>query len=221
MPPLPPVPNVLRCVIEGNTSEEGAYPWANVLHFTYSGTAPSNATCLTMATAIASYWNTAMAPECPSSTILNQVVLTDLTSATSGEGQWLGTHAGTRGDDEIPANAAMLISYPVSTRYRGGHPRQYLIVGGNADFLDAAHWSTAFTAEAQTHWQTFLTDCLSAGVSGTVVSGFCAVSYISKEINPTPPYRRPTPLVLPLAIASSVANQQMASQRRRIGRRRR
>lgn len=221
MPPLPAVPNVLRIVTEGNTSEEGAYPWANVYHFTYSGTAPTGTTCTTIATDVASAWNTDMAPECPSTTILNQVNVTDLTSATAGEGTWLGTHAGTRGDDEIPANAAMLVSYPITTRYRGGHPRTYLLVGGNADFLDAAHWSTAFTAEALTHFQAFITACLAIAVSGTTITEQVAVSYISKEVNPTPPYRRSIPLVYGLNAGVAVTQQQMASQRRRIGRRRR
>jgi hypothetical protein len=221
MPPLPPVPGVLRVVLMGNATTTEDYPWANVLHFNYGGTAPSNATCLTIATTMASAWNTDMAPECPSPTVLNQLVVTDLTSATAGEGTWLGTHAGTRGDDEIPSNVAFLISYGTATRYRGGHPRTYLMVGGNADFLDAAHWSTAFTAEVGTHWTNFITACLAAGAAGCVISSLCAVSYISKEINPTPPYRRTTPLVYELSTGDMVANQQMASQRRRIGRRRR
>lgn len=221
MPPLAPVPNVLKVVLQGNTSTTGEYPWANILHFEYSGTAPSSATCVTIAGDIHSAWATNMAPECPSTTVENFTSVTDLTSATSGSGESLTSTAGSRGDDEIPANAAMLVSYPVSTRYRGGHPRTYLVVGGNADFLDAAHWSSAFTAECQTHWQAFLNAVLAISVSGCVISSLVAVSYVSKEVNPTPPYRRPTPLVFPLSVASATTSEQMASQRRRIGRRRR
>lgn len=221
MAPLAPVPNVLKVVIQGNTSTVGEYPWANILHFQYSGTAPSGAQCATFAGQIHSAWATNMAPECPSTTVENFTSVTDLTSATSGSGESLTSSPGTRGDDEIPANAAMLVSYPVATRYRGGHPRSYLVVGGNADFLDAAHWSTAFTAECQTHWQAFLNAILALSGGGCTISELVAVSYISKEVNPVAPYRRPTPLVFPLTVASATTSEQMASQRRRIGRRRR
>jgi hypothetical protein len=159
-----------------------------------------------------------MAPECPSPTTLKQVTITDLTSPTSGEGVWLGTHPGTRGDDSIPANAAVLIHYPVLTRYRGGHPRQYLYVGGNADLQGAAEWATLFQAEALAHWQAFIDDVQALSSGGTSLSNLCAVSYISKEVNPVPPFRRPVPMVLDLDVGASDAELEMASQRRRIGR---
>lgn len=221
MPPLPPVPGTLKVVLQGNASTVNEYPWQNILHFSYSGTPPSSATCLTVAGDIASAWGTHMAPECPATTVLNLVSVTDLTSATSGGGTDLPSVPGTRGDDEIPANAAMLVSYPIGVRYRGGHPRTYLLVGGNADFLDAAHWSTAFTAEVLTHWQAFLDAVLAISVGGMVITSFGIVSYISKEENPVPPYRRAVPIFYPLSVATAVTDEQMASQRRRIGRRRR
>jgi len=221
MPPLPAVPNVLKVVVQGNTSTVGEFPWANILHFQYSGSAPTSANCVTIAGDINTAWGAHMAAECPNTTVQNFTSVTDLTSASAGSGESLNSIPGTRGDDEIPANAALLISYPVSTRYKGGHPRSYLVVGGNADFLDAAHWSNAFTAEAQTHWQAFLNAVLAISVGGTVISTLCAVSYVSKVVNPVAPYRRPTPLVFPLSVASATASNQMASQRRRIGRRRR
>src|SRR5215469_2188623 len=116
MPPLPPVPNVLRIVVQGNTSTAGEYPWANVLHFTYSGGAPTSANCATIAADVSAAWGAHMAAECPNTTVQNFVQVTDLTSATAGEGTSLTSTPGTRGDDEIPANAAVLISYPVAVR---------------------------------------------------------------------------------------------------------
>lgn len=221
MPPLPAVPNVLKVVVQGNGSESTPVTWANILHFEYSGSAPSNATCNTIAGHISAGWATHMAPECPAPTVQNLVEVFDLTSATSGSGADFTSTAGTRGDDEIPANAAMLVNYPLSRRYRGGHPRSYLLVGGNADFLDMAHWSSAFTAEVQTHWHDFLAGIIGYSTAGCTISNLVNVSYVSKEVNPTPPYRRPTPLVDALDIATMYTEQQMASQRRRIGRKRR
>lgn len=221
--PLNPVPNVLRVVTEGFVDTSAADTlWANVIHFQYGGTAPSNAGCTAIAGNIASAWATNMAPECPSPTTLQAVTVTDLTSPTSGAGEALVIHAGTRGDDSIPANAAVLISYPSALRYKGGHPRTYLYVLGNADLQGATNWSTAATAEVQTHWRAFLTACLSAGTGGTTLSGFCSVRYRGKFLpNGGPPhYYLTTPLVNPIPISSAIAQQQMASQRGRIERRR-
>lgn len=221
--PLQPVPDVLRVVLSGFVDTSSADTlWENILHFQYGGTAPSNATCAAIAASIGASWNTHMAAECPSPTTLQVVTVTDLSSTTSGEGESLVIYAGTRGDDSIPANAAVLISYPSSYRYKGGHPRTYLYCLGNADLQGATNWSTAGTAEVQTHWQAFLTECLSAGSGGTSISGFCAVRYRGKFLpNGGPPhYYLTTPIVIPIPIASAIAKQQMASQRGRIERRR-
>jgi hypothetical protein len=220
--PLNPVPQVLRVVTEGFVDTSAADTlWANILHFQYGGTAPSDSVCTTIATNIATAWSANVASLCPSPTTLQVVTVTDLTSTTSGEGEALVIHAGTRGDDSIPANASVLISYPSAIRYKGGHPRQYLYVLGNADLQGATNWSTAATAEVQTKWRAFLTACLSAGASGTTLSGFCSVRYRGKFLpNGGPPhYYLTTPIVNPIPIAGAIAAQQMASQRGRIERR--
>jgi hypothetical protein len=216
--PLPPVPNVIKTILRGLVDGLGIEKWENILHWAYTGQAPSNADLATFATNIATAWSTNMAPEAPSQTTLNMVNNVDLTSASAAGGEWSGSHAGSRGDDSIPANAAVLISYPVQMRYQGGHPRSYLFVGGNADLQGATLWSTAFQAEALNHWKSFLNAIIGSTISGTTISGLVCVSYIDKEANPTPPYRRPTPLVLPLVVNEAVCSPAMASQRRRIGR---
>lgn len=220
--PLNPVPGVLKVILQGSVDNVSAgNDWANVLHFTYGGTPPSNATCAQIATNISTAWATNMAPECPSPTSLKSVTVVDLTSTTAGEGQALITHPGTRGDDSIAANAAVLVNYPSQLRYKGGHPRQYLYVLGNADFNGAQHWNSAAAAEVQTHWQAFLTQCLGAGVAGTTLSGFCSVRYRGKFLpNGGPPhFYLTTPLVNPIPISQALTQVQIASQRGRIERR--
>lgn len=213
MPALPPVPGVLRVFMEGKVDGEDIFNWGNVIHFRYSGSAPSNAVCATIAAQVGSEWATHMAPECPAPTTLQKVVVTDLTSNTSGQGESLIVHAGTRGDDSIPANAAVLITYAAPLRYRGGHPRQYLYVGGNADLEGAAKWSSAFQAEALSHWQAFITSMEGFTSSGCVLGTFCTVSYKSGNAP------RVTPLVMNLDVTGAFVAAEMASQRRRIGRR--
>lgn len=221
--PLPPVPNWLRVVTKGFIDGEDIFVWANVLHFEYAGTAPANSVCATIAGLIKDQWVTHMAPECPSPTALTEVTVTDLTSDSAGAGEWLGSVPGTRGDDSIPANAAMLVSYAAPSRYRGGHPRQYLYVGGNADLEGAAKWSSAFTAEGQTHWRAFLAGVRAISASGTALGSFGTIRYYGKFLpNDGPPrYRLVTPVVMPLDDTAAVTAQEIASQRRRVGRRKR
>jgi hypothetical protein len=218
--PLNPVPNVVRVFLEGWIDNDHVFKWGNVLHFDYSGTVPSNAVCATIAANIDAAWSANVASLCPAPTMLTNVVVTDLSSPTAGEGQSTTSHIGTRGDDSIPANAAVLVSYPSALRYKGGHPRTYLYVLGNADLEGAAHWSTAGAAEVATKWQAFLTACLAAGASGTVLSAFVSIRYKGKFLpNGGPPhYYLTNPLVNTIPIASAVAQTEMASQRRRVGR---
>lgn len=219
--PLNPIPNCLRVFVEGLVDNNDIYKWGNVIHFNYSGSAPSNATCAAIATEVADAWDTHAAPECPSPTQLTQVTVTDLTSDSAGEGVWVGNDPGTRGDDSIPANAAVLISYPAATRYKGGHPRTYLYWGGNADLDGAAEWSTLFTAEAQAHWQAFLTELVGFTTGGTTLSAFGFVRYRGKYLpnGGAPHYYLDAPFFTAVTIANATAHQEMASQRRRIGRR--
>lgn len=221
MPPLPPVPATLRVFLRGWTDNEHLWPWGNVLHFQYAGTVPSTSSLASMAGNFAANWNSNMAPECPSPTTLTEVTIVDLTSASSASGVWTGTYAGTRGDDSTAANAAALISYPAPIRYRGGKPRTYLYVGGKDDLEGATKWSTAFTNEFQTHWRQYLSTQLGTVIGGTNMTSFGTIRYHGKfEPNGGPPhYVLTTPIYMPLVIAQATGQQQIASQRRRIGRR--
>jgi hypothetical protein len=220
--PLNPVPNVLKVVLQGFVDSSSTEVWANVLHFQYSGTAPTNTVCAGLGGLISNQWATHVASLCPSPTSLQVVSVTDLTSLTAGEGEALVLDAGTRGDDSIPANAAVLISYPSALRYKGGHPRTYLLALGNADLSGAWHWSSAATAEVQAHWQAFLTACIGITDAGTTLSGFCSIRYRGKFLpNSGPPhYYLTTPLINPIAPATATAQAEIASQRGRVGRRR-
>lgn len=215
--PLKPVPNVLKIVIGG--SQSGRI-WANVLHFRYSGGPPTNGDCSSLAAQITIKWNTNMAPECPSPIVLTKVTVTDLTSPTAGGGEATANYAGTRGDDVIGANTAMLVTYPLQLRYKGGHPRSYLLVGGNADNLDGDQWHTAFADEVYTHWTAFLNSIVSSTSGTTTIAGMVAVRYHGQFLpNGGPPhFYLDNPLVGDLIIDQLQTQIQMASQRRRIGR---
>ena len=119
--PLNPVPNVLKVALTGVASSR---PWANILHAGYSGTAPSNNTCISFAQNFATQWGAHVASLCPSPISLTAVTVTDLTSASAGGGEWLQTIAGTRGDDTLGGNTAVLVARPVQ-----GRPPAHLSTG--------------------------------------------------------------------------------------------
>jgi hypothetical protein len=219
--PLNPVPQVLRVFMEGFVDNDNVFKWGNVLHFHYTGTPPSAANCFALANDMRAAWGAHMAAECPSPTHLTSITVTDLTSDAAGSGEWTGDVPGTRGDDSIPANAALLISYPSLTRYKGGHPRTYLYVLGNADLEGAAHWSVAGTNEVQTHWQDFLTTILGFTEGGTSIDTFGFVRYRGMFLpNGGPPHFYLTnPIYTSIAPATATAKSEIASQRRRVGRR--
>lgn len=220
--PLNPVPNVIRVVLEGFVDTSAANTlWANVLHFSYTGTIPSSGVLTSFAQAFGTQWGNHVASLCPSPTTLQLVTLTDLSSPSAAEGQATPLVPGTRGDDSIPANAAVLVSYPSTTRYKGGHPRSYLYVLGNADLTGATNWTAAATTEVQTKWNAFLTSLLANPIAGTTLSSFVTVRYRGKFLpNGGPPhFYLDNPIVNVVPANAATARQQISSQRGRIERR--
>lgn len=224
MPPMPPVPGVVKVLIGGFVDNTHEQNWANILHFNYTGPAPTQANLQTFAGVVESMWTTNMAPECPAPTTLQTVQVTDLSSAMGAGAEILTSVAGTRGDDSGPANAAMLVSYPVPARWRGGHPRSYLYIGGVSDYQGAAEWSNAFQGEGQAHWRAFVGGCEQKGLGTTTLGFLCVVRTHGKFITPNsgpPHYILDTPIVYQLNSQAAVTSLQIASMRTRIGRARR
>jgi hypothetical protein len=219
--PLAPVPGILKVFLKGFVDNLAKDVWGNILHLRYTQTPPTQTQLQSACTQVINNWASYMAPECPSPTQLNQVTITDLSSDSAAEATVDVTQPGTRGDDSIPANAAVLITYPSATRYRGGHPRTYLYVGGNADLQGATEWSTAFASEALSHWNNFLTQTRQNInlIFPTDTWGF--VRYHGKYLpNGGPPhYYLDNPIFTPISQTAMEAALEMASQRRRIGRR--
>lgn len=215
--PLPPVPGVLHIVLAGTSATR---KWANGLHWGYTGTPPTNATCQALGNLLANAWQANIASLQPSPIVMTTITVTDLSSPTSGQGVVNPNIAGTRGDDVIGANTAVLISYPVQGRFRGGHPRTYLLAGGNADNQDGMNWHPAFAAGVDTQWRAFLAAIQAMATGGMAMGQFGFVRYNGRFLpNDGPPgYRLTTPVFVPLQTAAAFTQTQMASQRRRIGR---
>jgi hypothetical protein len=218
--PLNPVPQVLSVTLQGTVSER---PWANVLHYAYTGTPPTASALGSFGTQIGNSWGANMASTCPSPIALVDVKLVDLTSPSSAEFTQPAAHTGTRGDDTLGANTSMLVTYPETLRYRGGHPRTYLICLGNADNADAQTWHAAAVLEVQGKWQVTLNSLIGFSAVGCTISSFGFVRYHGRFLpNSGPPhFYLNNPIYTPLQISQATCQPLMASQRRRIGRVRR
>jgi hypothetical protein len=114
----------------------------------------------------------------------------------------------------------VLISYPIQARYKGGHPRTYLMAGGFADLASTVDWTALFAQEVHDHWGPFVAGITGTANSGCVLAEQVAVRYRGKFLpNGGPPhYYLTNPIVLPIVPGNFLVQQQIASQRRRIGR---
>lgn len=219
MPPLPNVPNVLKVEFAGTDS--GGRPWANVTHFQWSGATPSVSMCQGFADQLGTSWATYMAPLQPAATSLETVKVTDLSSSMGASFEASVPTAGTREGAFLPASAAALVSYPgAGPRYRGGHPRQYLLVGVQADLVDEAHWTTDFVTAFEDGWRNEMTVYVGDVIDGTTIDTQCAVSYYTTDYATIPHTRIRKTVPDVYVISSYVGQPQLASQRSRIGRRR-
>jgi|HubBroStandDraft_2_1064218.scaffolds.fasta_scaffold169856_2 hypothetical protein len=212
--PLPPVPGVVKAVVEGVTSF--AKNWFNLFYFFYTGTAPNSTTLATMATSIYDEFVADFAPLMPPSTEITATSVTDLSTEMSPTITHTQTSPGTSTADKLPANVATLINYTVGMRYRGGHPRNYLYCGTDENLLNESQWNTAYIATAGTAITDFINDIVPSTFGGTDLTEHVMVSYFGGA--PTvdgKSVRRVTPLVLPI-LGQSV-NPIVGSQRRRRG----
>lgn len=221
MPPLPAVPAVVKVAVKGHFSS--GYNWANALHWTYGGTPPTSASCATLAGEIFTAYTGAFLGDMPTITYVDEVTVTDLSSSSGGEGNGgTANTPGTSSADKLPGNVTTLISKAIAQRYRGGHPRTYLPCGTDENLQDQGHWNSSYVTHILGQWTTFVDAVVGLSVGGTSLGQECAVSYYTTDYTTTPPsrVRRVTPLVYDIPLDGYSAQAEIASQRRRIGRRR-
>lgn len=211
MPPLPVVPNVIKCVVEciGNDGRLAA----NVFHMTYSGGPPASGDCDTIAEDLWNAWVTNFTPTQPAQTSLSLITVTDLSTDLGGQGSYdnSGTPVpGTSTHGMLPLHTCFLLSKFVAYRYRGGHPRSYLPIGTTNDLNDDGDWKGSSYAPWVTAWFQFV-DAIMGGTYGpATVAQECAVSY--KHAGEP----RVTPLVMDIPVDGYSGSEKLATQRRRV-----
>lgn len=205
MPPLPSVTNVVLFRLKGTYSGQ---PWNNIFHLQYTGAAPSVADLQTIGTSIVSSWTTNIAQLCIASVVLTGVDLADLTNPAASAASITANVPGTRTGSIITTGSAVVSSWQINIRYRGGHPRTYWPAGVAADItsgrLLSAGAQTAFNA-AFANWRA----SLNALTSGSTTYKMVIVSY-QRNLAP-----RPTPLIF--TVNGVTTHGRLDTQRRRLG----
>ena len=223
---LPFAPSVIRVKLF-YTNQVRSNAILNTLHFRYTGAAGTNAEMATLAANIAGYWGATLKSDTNTTVSLTTVETRDLSSDMGTLGTWTGTTAGSRSDTINSAQAALLVTYTIPRTYRGGKPKTFLPVGDAIALLDEGHWTSDFVSSVQGNLETFLADIL-ADTSAVTFSDQVNVSYYEPPnvaiLNPvTGRYRTVSTLrtVAQIDTITTVTCQpQIASQRRRTGRRR-
>jgi hypothetical protein len=222
MPPLVPYPGCLKVEILETVLAD--LDVSTRLHFLYTGTAPSNATCATIAADILALANTNILSLMSAANDLRGVTVQDLTSATAGAGESLATTTGTRGAGPyLAAETAALMNVVISRRYRGGKPRAYWPFGIAADLTTPQAWSTTALSDFNVGLDALVFGISALSVSGTNLGAFVSLSYyhgFTAVTNPITGRTRdvPTPRTVALApdlVTGFSVNAKPGSQRRR------
>lgn len=206
MPPLPPVANVVLLRLSGTNN---GMPFNNVFHAQFSGTAPTSDGLVTLAEFLKTAYHDNFAPFMNLGTTVDLVEAVDLTSPTSAVGiTTSGPVGGSEAGTLLPLSAALVISWKINLRYRGGHPRTYLPAGTTADVTGGRLWVTTFQTEVNDAATAFRNAMGGLNVAGGIYN-LCSVSYRSRNAP------RPTPL--PFIINANVVHPRVDTQRKRLG----
>lgn len=218
-PPLPETP-CLRVRLGYSTS--AGTDMGSRFYLSYAGSAPTAANCATIASDIASAWNTRLPGFVYELISLVEVDVLDIATNSGAFGTATVSHAGTLAGGTLVANAATNIEFDLSRRYRGGKPRMFLPPPDDTALASLDKYSTTFTGNLETAFGEFISDieALSVGAVGALqhvnvsyYSGFTNVTNSSGRTRAAPKYRTPTAKVD--TITGYAVKTVIGSQRRR------
>lgn len=218
MPALPAVSKVIRFDLR-QTFNSNARVFDRFF-LQYSG-ALSLTDLATVLTTVRNAWNTNMAPNMSVRHTLTSVQGTDLSSATSAQATNSTASVGTQAGTDLAAGTALVIQFKIARRYRGGHPRFYVVSMQQPRLADARTWSGATITALASAFGAFIAASVLAPPAAVGTLSHVNVRYFSGFHNVTLPSGRvrsiPTLLALPTvdAVNSYVVNPIVASQRRR------
>ncbi len=207
MPALPDTPFCVEVRFSGTYSSA---KWVNVMHVGHSSPGLTTTDLDTFAGAMRNQWNTNLAPLLNSSGVLTQTQCTDLSSHSGAVGVNTTASTGLRvSGTALPANIALVISWKISRRYRGGHPRTYLVGMSSSDVNQNTLWTGTFQTAALAGARAFRT-----GVNALTLAGVAGV-YLANLSYYHAGALRPTGALD--AISDAVIHTRVDTQRRRLG----
>jgi hypothetical protein len=215
----PVVPGVVQVLWKGHFT--GGLQWLNKLFVSYAGGAPTAVDLNTYSDNVLTAFQGNITPLQHTDVSIDEVETTDLASSMGAVGVSVGVTPGTRAGVQVAGNAAVLVNYHVSRHYRGGHPRSYIVAGVAADLTSASEWAGGLVADVHTAMLAMVTAMLTSA-GAFIPSQHVNVSYFGGA--PTDPIThksipRVAALVDVIAPAGLTVATEVASQRRRIGRR--
>lgn len=224
MPALPVVPKTLRVALQFASSLE-SQPIVTRFFTTYTGSAPAVADLDTFCGAVGSAVADTLIGFIHQDYTLQLVEAVDLTSALSASGAAIPAVAGELTGGILPADTAMVVSYEILRRYRGGHPRGYWPFGDDTELETQDTWNPTFIADVQPGIVRFFGEVNEAGWSGAGLLTQSNVSFkqgFTVVISPTTGRARNVDTdraeALIDTVTSYIARAGIGSQRRRLGR---
>ncbi len=209
MPPLPPVPTVIKLEFLYQDTLGEARECANIQHIAYSGSAPTEAEMATLLGLLAVQWEGTVMQRMSHDLVLAELKGTDLSSSTSAEAAIPLAVPGANGGDYNSIASAVVISWNIARRYRGGHPRSYIPGIVTGDIVNGYQISTAAQAAFTTHANDWLTAV--NGMSAPPNSPFQLVSVSYRSGHAV----RVAPVVD--IVRSGLIHPRLCTQRRRLG----
>lgn len=220
MPALPSVANAL--VAHALWSIGGDLNASTRTYFAYSGTAPNNTTCNTIAHDLLTEANTEFLPLMSPDVSLLGFKVTDLSSPSGGTSEYLATAPGTRSGGPLPAGVCAVWNVEIARRYRGGKPKQFYPFGVSSDLQSSLLWSTAFQTAVNGAVNTWTLYAATISVAGCNVGNSINISYYSGFASSQNPVTKrwrniPTPRATPVvdSIVNYGCSLKVGSQRRR------
>lgn len=220
MPPLPSVANVLRADLLWNDGSDTDV--STRMFFRYSGGPPDPTDAVALA---ADIWAPAssMNDLWSTNTDLTGVRVTDLASATGGQGEHAQSSTGTRVGSELAGGTCLVVGYVVQRRYRGGKPRSYFPWFTSADLTTRQTWNTTDLTSVDSALATFFAAVIGLTSGTTTITDHVNVSWYEGNkvvTNPITGRARNVPQLRPDGpkvdvISSFAARPTPGSQRRR------
>lgn len=207
--PFVRVPNVVRLKLEG-TTPAGAFN--NLFYVQYTGTPPSNADLNMFCFGVHADWAASFGTFYPSTVHLVKVSCWDLTDENAAIGvDTTDTPGSGTMAMNLAANSAYCVSWPVNSRWRGGHFRTYLPARNTSDLTNGVTIGTSphnDLVTVATNWKSSIDD----DAMGTATTKLVGVRYFPTGVGVVRtsgiPYLFGTPLV----------HRRVDSQRGRTGR---